>query len=49
MSRLSLGPREALSEGAALAQQIPGFVSRPAQQRLASQLAAATAAYHGFS
>ena len=39
MSRLSLGAREALSEGAALAQQIPGFVARPAQQRLAMAVA----------
>ena len=34
-SRLGLGVRDALSEGAALAQRIPGFVARPAQQRLA--------------
>ena len=39
MSRLSLGARDALSEGAALAQHIPGFVARPAQQRLAMAVA----------
>src|SRR3990167_2150714 len=39
MSRLSLGARDALSEGAALARQIPGFVARPAQQRLAVAVA----------
>ena len=39
MSRLSLGARDALSEGAALAQHIPGFVVRPAQQRLAMAVA----------
>jgi ATP-dependent DNA helicase DinG len=39
MSRLSLGARDALSEGAALALHIPGFVARPAQQRLAMAVA----------
>ncbi|RZA20794.1 MAG: ATP-dependent DNA helicase [Lysobacteraceae bacterium] len=39
MSRLSLGVRDALAEGAALAQRIPGFVVRPAQQRLAMAVA----------
>ena len=29
-SRLGLGVRDALSEGASLAQRIPGFVARPA-------------------
>jgi len=38
-SRLGLGVRDALSEGAALAQRIPGFVVRPAQQRLAVAVA----------
>ncbi len=38
-SRLGLGVRDALSEGAALAQCIPGFVVRPAQQRLAMAVA----------
>ena len=38
-SRLGLGVRDALSEGAALAQHIPGFVVRPAQQRLAVAVA----------
>jgi len=38
-SRLGLGVRDALSEGAALAQRIPGFVVRPAQQRLAMAVA----------
>ena len=38
-SRLGLGVRDALSEGAALAQRIPGFVARPAQQRLAVAVA----------
>ena len=32
ISRLGLGAGDALSEGAALAQRIPGFVARPAQQ-----------------
>ena len=39
ISRLGLGARDALSEGAALAQRIPGFVARPAQQRLAMAVA----------
>ena len=39
MSRLSLGVRDALSEDAALASSIPGFVARPAQQRLAMAVA----------
>jgi ATP-dependent DNA helicase DinG len=38
-SRLGLGVRDALSEGAALAQRVPGFVPRPAQQRLAVAVA----------
>ena len=38
-SRLGLGVRDALSAGAALAQRIPGFVARPAQQRLAMAVA----------
>ena len=38
-SRLGLGARDALSAGAALAQRIPGFVARPAQQRLAVAVA----------
>ena len=38
-SRLGLGVRDALSAGAALAQRIPGFVVRPAQQRLAMAVA----------
>ena len=38
-SRLGLGVRDALSEGAALATRIPGFVARPAQQRLAVAVA----------
>ena len=40
-SRLGAGARDALSEGAALAQGIPGFVARPAQQRLAMAVAEA--------
>ena len=39
ISRLSLGVRDALSEGAALASKIPGFVVRPAQQRLSMAVA----------
>ncbi|HWS78897.1 MAG TPA: ATP-dependent DNA helicase [Thermomonas sp.] len=39
MSRLGPGVRDALSEGAALAERIPGFVARPAQQRLAMAVA----------
>ena len=39
VSRLGQGVRDALSEGAALAQHIPGFVVRPAQQRLAVAVA----------
>ena len=38
-SRLGFGVRDALSDGAALAQRIPGFVARPAQQRLAMAIA----------
>ncbi|QIL21370.1 ATP-dependent DNA helicase [Thermomonas sp. HDW16] len=39
ISRLGLGVRDALSEDAALASRIPGFVARPAQQRLAMAVA----------
>ncbi len=39
MSRLSAGVREALVAGAALASHVPGFVARPAQQRLAMAVA----------
>ena len=39
MSRLSGGVREALAAGASLASHVPGFVARPAQQRLAMAIA----------
>ena len=39
MSRLSQAVGEALGDGAPLAQRIPGFVARPAQQRLAMAVA----------
>ncbi|MGV8944516.1 ATP-dependent DNA helicase, partial [Thermomonas sp.] len=39
MSRLSAGVREALDAGATLANHVPGFVARPAQQRLALAVA----------
>jgi ATP-dependent DNA helicase DinG len=38
-SRLAAGVRDALSADAALAARIPGFVARPAQQRLAMAIA----------
>ena len=41
MSRLSQAAGEALAAGSELAQHIPGFVSRPAQQRLAMAVAEA--------
>ena len=39
MSRLSQAVGEALGAGAPLAERIPGFVARPAQQRLAVAVA----------
>jgi len=41
MSELAENSRAALSEGGALARDLPGFVPRPAQQRLAEAVAAA--------
>jgi ATP-dependent DNA helicase DinG len=41
MSELTEATRAALSEGGALARDLPGFVPRPAQQRLAESVAAA--------
>lgn len=39
MSRLTAGVREALAADASLASHVPGFVARPAQQRLAMAVA----------